>query len=177
MKTLIFTLSLLIVCSCEKIAVDNNTDPDKYDRNNDNKIDEIVYYNKDGYTQKVETDNNWDGVFDEFNYYDDEGNIVRLELDENFDGKIESITEYKLGQLVSSKDDVDFNGIYDIYSTYEFDVLKKSEIRPNDSKHPIKITEYSSTHFIEYADKDEDGKMDTYTKFDNFERIIEQKNL
>lgn len=122
-------------------------------------------------------DHNGDGRIDETLYFDNEGNTSKIEADENFDGKTDIVYYLESFAYISSKEDVDYNGVYDIFHTYEHSVLKRTEIRPNNQDTPILTRVYHTDHYIELIDSDNDGAFDLERKFDRFERLLEEKKF
>ena len=150
MKYILIIISLLLLSCNKEVAVDNS--PDYADRNNDGQIDETSFYSESG-------------------------DLIRIEVDTNFDGQIDEINYFEKGVTSSIKADVDFNGKYDMFYTFEYGVNKKVEIKPNESPFPIRVRNFYEDHYTEHVDLDEDGTLDQIIKYDNFERVIEKKDL
>src|ERR1700690_3175230 len=90
-----------------------------------------VYH--DGHLVEFLMDRNRDGKWDLWSYYE-HGQRVRSECDNNFDGKPDEIWRYSNGVLVSMEKDTDFNGTSDWFCTYQDDIPRQMDIRPNGSK-------------------------------------------
>lgn len=138
------------------------------DDNHDGKPDHFYTY-RGGKIVKGEGDRNFDGKIDEWIFYDREGRNEHVEYDENFDGRPDLWSFYENGELKRSEQDTDFNGQPDWFTTYENGLKVRSDCRPNGSKIVVRRLIY--VHSIvreEWVDEDQDGKFDYKILHDPF---------
>src|SRR5262249_51565190 len=104
----------------------------KYDNNNDGKIDRRIEYVNGKRHVEIE-DTNLNGVMDARTYFDDKGVLTRVERDKNEDGKPD-VFEYFEGTdpgkvvLVKREEDTNGDGIIDVTSYYEKGKLVRKEV-------------------------------------------------
>jgi len=93
-----------------------------------------------------------------------------MTTDENFDGSPDTRTIYKHGEVVSTEEDRDFNGVPDIFLYYDRDqTVVRGEVRPNGAAFPSRLQRY--VHGIlreEQVDADQDGHFDYRIEYDPF---------
>ena len=111
-------------------AAANSTYP--VDNDHDGRPD-VFYVYEDERLVRMEVDRNHDGRIDEWSFYDAEGRTMRTERDQNFDGKADDWYAYEKGEVVTEKQDTDFNGLVDCVVTFANGIATRVDYAPNES--------------------------------------------
>ena len=84
------------------------------------------------------------------------------------------LTRAGSGACVAGRDDTDFNGVPDWFSTFKDGILIQGDVRPNDSRVVTRRTFFTRGILREeWVDEDADGKFDYRIEFDPFEKPSE----
>ncbi len=122
-------------------------------------------------------DNNKDSKIDEWRFYK-EGALSTRRIDSNFDGKADIIITYENDLPVSQLDDLDFNGVYDSTTYYEYGIARSRDFHPNGSKniHKRQLFEHGTLKEA-LIDKNIDGKFDERLMYDMLQNPIRTERI
>ena len=138
------------------------------DNNHGGQPDVSYFYESDRLV-RMEADRNHDGRIDEWSFYDAEGRTMRAERDQNFDGKADDWYAYEKGEVVTEKQDTDFNGLVDCVVTFANGIATRVDYAPNESGIVTRREILKDGVVIEeWVDENRDGVFDYKILFDPF---------
>lgn len=148
----------------------------KFDRNSDGKTDFKRTFIKRQISH-TELDRNYDGKMDFEFIYDSSGLLSTGKADDNFNGTFETRIDFKNENYNTIKIDSDENGKTDTIENYENDILNKITFLNETTGKPVKVIHYSPFRLISSEmDTNNDGVLDTTTKYDGIEEPIKIKH-
>lgn len=113
---------------------ESGQEPNKFDTNNDGRVDYLVRTTKEGAKTAEVLDYDHNGKMDDFYYYK-AGKLERRELDSNADGKIDIWVYIENGVYVKKYErDVDYDGTVDSVKDYEEEYKKRKKQRLQNSR-------------------------------------------
>lgn len=135
---------------------------DGIDHNRDGVLDERWIYSPRGYMLRAEMDRNLDGKIDYIVQYDERGLAQSAQSDDNFDGKFETSSDYRNGNVVTSRTDTNADGLPDLVALSTFGVLQSTQYISPTTGLPLRV-EHFKLGILQHVDldTDKDGKLDT----------------
>ena len=127
-------------------------------------------------TVKLDRDN--DSVTDVTYYYGRSGELVSSKEDNNFDGAVDAWFSFDYGFVSAGKTDSNFNGKWDSFSKFKDGVLVQVDFMPDESDIVVRRYYYQDGVFYkELVDTDLDGEFDVENRFDPFGAKISSTEL
>lgn len=146
------------------------------DFDGDGNIDERVVLAGDR-IDRVEFDRNDDGKIDHIVYYAPDGFADRAEFDSEFDGRFERNERYEDNEPMESTVDRDGDGVVDVRQVYADGVVAKEETFDKDARITRTIQFRGGVPVSGEFDSDGDGVLDTARTYDARGEIVASKPL
>lgn len=146
------------------------------DFDGDGNIDERVILAGDR-VDRVEFDRNDDGKIDHIVYYAPDGFADRAEFDSDFDGRFEGQVRYADNEPAEWTMDLDGDGVVDIREVYADGVLAKEETFDKDARITRTIQFRGGVPVSGEFDSDGDGVLDTARTYDARGEIVASRPL
>jgi len=149
---------------------------DGMDMNGDGKLDERWIY-RDNRISKTEVDRNLDNKIDIVYYFDRKGILKEAKFDENFDGVYETEIKYKNGQPHSKGSDLNQDGNIDYKVSYKYGDVDEIEIIGEGGDLRTKRQKYRMGKLVSAElDSNGDGNFDVEYVYDNLEEVKAKSN-
>lgn len=137
-----------------------NTASEFVDFNGDGILEEEHFYAQD-VLQRSEYDRNHDEKPDEIYFYDNRGFLKRATTDDDFNGFFESTTEFVMGQPLSWTQDYDQNGVIDARGSLPTPSIEYSELLNEKTGAVIRKAKLCMGRpLADLVDSDGDGRLD-----------------
>ena len=149
---------------------------DGMDINGDGKLDERWIY-RDNRISKKEVDRNLDNQIDIIYYFDRKGILKEAKFDENFDGVYETEIKYKNGRPRSQGSDLNQDGNIDYRVSYKYGDVDEIVILGEGGDVRTKRQKYRMGKLVSAEiDTDGDGIFDVEYVYDNLEEVKAKSN-
>lgn len=131
------------------------------DSDEDNRIDTLISYTKEGVAEKSQHDANQDGEYDTFRFYE-KGRVTKEERDVDGDGRIDYLRTYDAqGALHTIHDEMAFSGKTDRVRLFDKGVLAKMEEDTNRDGHFESLSWFKNGKITrQEKDENQDRKTD-----------------
>lgn len=168
-------LFLGIIVGAISVGIYYNTpvNYDGIDFNNDGTLD-VRWTFKNYRSTRTEVDRDLDGKVDFVDYFNSKGWVKESLADDDFNGSFETKYFYNKGNLSLQKSDLDGDGFEEYQGEFVNGVLSKYKFINPITNSVVKVQYYEVGKLIrsEY-DSNKDGIIDTVTKYDEYEEIID----
>lgn len=144
---------------------------DGIDMNGDGVLDEIWIY-RDNRISKTEVDRNFDNKIDIVYYFDRRGILKEAKFDDNFDGIYETEYIFKYGLTHSQSSDLNQDGNVDYRAFFKYGDIDEVEILGEGQDSRSKKQKYQMGKLISAElDSNGDGNFDVVYEYDYFEEV------
>ena len=171
-----FLLGLMIGGGLVLWVYNSPVSKDGIDMNGDGELDERWIY-KDNRISRAEVDRNLDNKIDYVYYYDRRGILKEAKYDENFDGIYETEIKYKNGQPIFQSSDFNQDGNVDYKVSFKYGDIDGVEILGERGDLRTKRQKYQMGKLISAEfDSNGDGDFDVEYVYDYFEEVKTKSN-